>query len=122
MVIPSPLEVDGIMKQVPRGKLITTAMIMDRLAEKHGATMSCPLVTGISVKIAAFAAEERLQEGQGDMTPYWRTIKADGKLNEKFPGGQEQQRDLLQSEGHKVLKKGKGYVVLDYKAFLHSND
>ena len=37
-VIPAPLEVDGIMKQVPEGRLITINRIREKLAQKHGAS------------------------------------------------------------------------------------
>jgi len=45
IVIPAPVEVDEIMKQVPEGKLITTSQIRAILAQKHGATIGCPLTT-----------------------------------------------------------------------------
>ena len=38
VVIPAPLEVDGIMKQVPEGKLITINQIRGMLAKKHNAS------------------------------------------------------------------------------------
>ena len=37
-VIPAPLEVDEIMKQVPEGKLITINQIRGILAKKHSAS------------------------------------------------------------------------------------
>lgn len=37
--IPAPREVDAIMKQVPRGKLITINQIRERVAKRHGATI-----------------------------------------------------------------------------------
>ena len=37
-VIPAPLEVDGIMKQVPPGKLITINQIREMLAKRHSAS------------------------------------------------------------------------------------
>jgi hypothetical protein len=37
--IPAPREVDAIMKQVPRGKLITINRIREMVAKKHGATI-----------------------------------------------------------------------------------
>src|SRR5437588_7558923 len=58
MVIPAPIEVDAIMKQVPRGKLITINEIRALLASKHQATIACPITTGIFAWIAAHAAEE----------------------------------------------------------------
>ena len=38
VVIPAPLEVDGIMRQVPEGKLITINQIRETLAKKHSAS------------------------------------------------------------------------------------
>ena len=38
-VIPAPLEVDEIMRMVPRGKLITINQIRETLARRHNATI-----------------------------------------------------------------------------------
>ncbi len=37
--IPAPIEVNEIMKKVPRGKLITINQIRELVARKHGATI-----------------------------------------------------------------------------------
>ena len=37
--IPAPMEVDEIMKKVPRGKLITINQIREVVAKRHGATI-----------------------------------------------------------------------------------
>ncbi len=37
--IPAPIEVDEIMRQVPRGKLITVNQIREVVAKRHGATI-----------------------------------------------------------------------------------
>jgi hypothetical protein len=39
-------------------------------------------------------------------------------LNEKYPGGAEAQKLLLEREGHTVIKKGKKHVVLNYEKSL----
>jgi len=52
------------------------------------------------------------------VTPWWRTLKAGRVLNEKYPGGPERQRELLEGEGHAVAAKGKKYVVADYEKYL----
>jgi len=75
VVIPAPREVDEIMRQVPKGKVITINQIRSMLAKKHGATIGCPITTGIFTNIAARAAEEAAAEGKKDITPYWRTLK-----------------------------------------------
>jgi alkylated DNA nucleotide flippase Atl1 len=50
-----------------------------------------------------------------DETPYWRTLKKDGELNEKYPGGIDAQKLQLEMEGHAIIQKGKRYFVKDYK-------
>jgi len=37
--IPAPIEVDEIMKKVPRGKLITINQIREVVAKRHGASI-----------------------------------------------------------------------------------
>jgi len=117
VVIPAPIEVNEIMKKVPKGKLITINEIRAILARKHGATIGCPITTGIFAWIAAHAAEESAAEGKKDTTPYWRTLKVGGVINEKYPGGVEAQRKLLENEGHKIIQKGKKYVVVDFEKY-----
>jgi alkylated DNA nucleotide flippase Atl1 len=118
VVIPAPIEVDEIMRKVPEGKLTTINEIRAALAKKHGASIGCPITTGIFAWIAANAAEEQKQKGEKDTTPYWRTLKTGGEINEKYPGGVEGQKKLLEKEGHKVVQKGKKYVVVDYEKSL----
>jgi alkylated DNA nucleotide flippase Atl1 len=118
VVIPAPLEVDAYMRQVPKGKVTTINEIRQALAAKHGATIGCPITTGIFAWIAANAAEEQKQEGKTDTTPYWRTLKVKGLINEKYPGGVDIQTMLLEQEGHIVIRKGKNSYVKDYQKAL----
>jgi hypothetical protein len=114
-VIPAPLEVDAAMKTVRRGKLTTVDAIRAALARKHGTTIACPLTTGIFAWIAAHAADEAESEGGARITPYWRTLKAGGELNPKYPGGIKNLRARLAAEGHRVVKKGNRYFVADFE-------
>jgi hypothetical protein len=116
--IPAPLEVDEIMRKVPEGKLTTINEIRSALARKHKASIGCPITTGIFAWVAANAAEERRQKGEKDVMPYWRTLKSGGVINEKYPGGALAQKKLLEREGHKVIQKGKNYVVVNYEKSL----
>jgi hypothetical protein len=113
VVIAPPLEVNEIMEKAPKGKLITLNEICKKLAEKHKVKYCCTLTTGIFVWIAANAAEEMKSN-----VPYWRTIKNNGELNEKYPGGVERQKKLLGKEGYKVIQKGKKYVVVNFEKYL----
>ena len=118
VVIPAPIEVDAYMRQVPKGKLTTINEIRQALANRHHATIGCPITTGIFAWIAANAAEEQKQQGKTDITPYWRTLKVKGMINEKYPGGVDAQTLILQQEGHSVIKKGKNSFVKDYEKAL----
>jgi len=114
MVIPSPAEVDEVMRRVPKGRLATINEIRACLAKKHGTDIACPMTTGIFAWIAAHAAEESRTEGQKSVTPYWRTLKTGGELNPKYPGGIPALKKLLAAEGHKVVKKGSKFIVADF--------
>ena len=120
IAIPAPIEVDEIMKKVPEGKVITVNQIRETVARKHGATIGCPLTTGIFAMIAARAAEEAAAEGKKNTTPYWRTLKSKGELNEKYPGGVEAQAAHLKEEGHTILlsRSQKPQKVKDFEKAL----
>ncbi|MEF2246743.1 methylated DNA-protein cysteine methyltransferase [Paenibacillus sp. IITD108] len=110
MLIAPPLAYDEIMRRVPEGQVLTSVDIRDYLARKHEADYTCPLTAGIFMNIAAKASEER----GTDETPYWRSLKKDGELSEKYPGGIDGQKLRLEAEGHNVIQKGKRYFVKDY--------
>ncbi len=118
VVIPAPMEVNEIMKNVPKGKLITINEMRHILAKKHNATIGCPITTGIFAWISANAAEEDAEEGKKKITPYWRTLKSGGELNPKYPGGIKDQKVKLESEGHKIIQKRKRFFVEDYEKHL----
>ncbi|MGD1084544.1 MAG: hypothetical protein ABSA47_07320 [Verrucomicrobiota bacterium] len=120
-VIPAPMEVDELMRRVPKGKLTTIDEMRKILARRHGATMACPLTTGIFAWIAAHAAAEAAAEGVKETTPYWRTLKSKGELNPKYPGGISELTRKLSDEGHRVVPKGKRFFVENFQASLISS-
>jgi alkylated DNA nucleotide flippase Atl1 len=106
MLIPTALEVDAMIRKIPRGQVTTLAQIRKHLAHWHNADVTCPLVTGIFLRIVAEAAEEDRLDGKSNITPFWRVVREDGRLNLKFPGGAEMQAERLRSEGH-IVEEGK---------------
>lgn len=117
MYFAPPMAYDEIMKTIPRGKLTTVGAIRARLAKANNADFTDPITAGIFVSIAAWASHQRRE----DKTPYWRTLKANGELNAKYPGGIEAQKAKLEAEGHVILQKGRKnirYVVKDYESAL----
>lgn len=117
-VIPAPVEVDAAMRKIRRGKLTTIDALRKALAKKHGATMTCPITTGIFAWIAAHAADEAEADGARRITPYWRTLKSGGELNPKYPGGVKNLQVRLAAEGHIVVQRGKRFFVTDVERVL----
>ena len=105
LVVPAPIEVDALMRQVPHGRVTTINEIRKALARKHQVDVTCPITTGIFASIAARAADEELAQGATDINPYWRTLKAGGELNPKYPGGIEAFQKRLEEEGHTVTTR-----------------
>lgn len=118
VILVNPSEVVDIMRQIPKGKLITIVEICKRIASQHGVPACCSLTTGIFIMTAANAVEEANREGKSLNIPYWRTLKSGGFLNPKYPGGQEAHKNLLEKEGFKVIQKGKNFLVQDFQKYL----
>ncbi len=121
MYFAPPLDYDAVMRRVPEGKVITVGDIREYFAAQNDADFTDPITAGIFCSIAAWASFQR----SDDKTPYWRTLKANGELNPKYPGGVEEQKKLLETEGHTVIEKGRTnirYYVKDYESFLYRLD
>lgn len=114
-----PMDYDRVMRLVPYGKLLTVGAIRDYFADINGADFAEPITAGIFVSIVAWASYQHKE----DKTPYWRTLKANGELNAKYPGGVEVQKEMLEKEGHIIIQKGRKnikYYVKDYESDLFS--
>jgi len=118
MLIPTPKLIDAMIRKVPKGKVVTVSELRRKLAHDFRADVTCPLTTGIVVRIAAEAAEEDRANGKRRIAPYWRVIKDDGSMNPKFPGGLAQQTRYLRAEGFAVANKGKAPRVQDFDGRL----
>ena len=117
MYFAPPIDYDRVMKRVPWGKLTTVGEIRRYFARRNRADFTEPITAGIFVSIAAWASSQRTE----DITPYWRTLKANGELNPKYPGGAEAQKAKLEAEGHIVAPRGRTnikYFVVDYEKAL----
>lgn len=117
MYFAPPIAYDEVMRTVPFGKLITVGLIREYFAKQNGADFTEPITAGVFVSIAAWASEQRAE----NKTPYWRTLKANGELNPKYPGGVAAQKEMLEKEGHTVVQKGRTnirYYVQNYEQAL----
>ena len=118
VVLVNPSEIIACMKKVPCGKVVTIVEICKHIAKQHHVQGCCSLTTGIFIMTAANAVEEARKDGVDMGIPYWRTLKSDGYLNEKFPGGDQAHKALLEKEGFKVVAAGQRWRVENFQAFL----
>lgn len=124
MLIPRPMDIEAIVKTIKKGQVVTLTQIRESLAKKYKANITCPLCSGIFLNIVAKATEEDRMNGKKDLTPYWRVIKDNGKLNEKFPIGANGHAQKLQEEGFQI-EPGKGKQppkVKSFDAYLVKSD
>ena len=121
MYFAPPIDYDRAMRRVPFGRVTTVGAIREYFARQNGADFTEPITAGVFVSIAAWASAQRC----ADETPYWRTLKAGGELNEKYPGGVQAQREKLAAEGHEIVARGRAnirYYVKDYEKSLFTFD
>ena len=119
MYFAPPIDYDRVMKQIPYGKVITIGKIREYFAKQHQADFTEPITAGIFLSISAWASYQRAD----NKTPFWRTLKANGELNAKYPGGVEEQKKMLEKEGHTIIQKGRKnirYYVKNYEDALFS--
>lgn len=114
MLVARPRDVDALVRKVRKGRLATVNMLRKRLARDHGADTTCPMTTGIFLRIVAEVAAEEEREGKQRVAPYWRVLREKGALNPKYPGGVAAQARRLRAEGHRV-QAGR---VVDYETAL----
>ncbi len=117
MYFAPPIDYDKVMKLIPYGKVTTVGRIREYFARLNNADFTEPITAGIFVSISAWASYQRSE----NETPYWRTLKDNGELNSKYPGGIEAQKAELEAEGHTIIQKGRTnirYFVKDYETAL----
>ncbi len=124
MLVPSPRDVDAAMRRIPEGRWTTVRALAADMAQAQGADVGCVVTTGIFATLVARAADEAEQAAAAEGcngekpagTPYWRTLKADGSLNPKYPGGVERQMQRLEAEGHVIEQRGRLLRIQDPSA------
>jgi alkylated DNA nucleotide flippase Atl1 len=116
MVVSSPAEVDGVIRRLEPGEVMTLDDLRAFLARRHAVAVACPVSTAIFANMSARAAEEcRAMGVEPDaLTPWWRLLKKGGFLNPKLPGGVERQAELLRAEGVRVSPLRRQLAVYDF--------
>lgn len=101
MLIATPKIVDDYVRQVPKGKSGSLATMRKDLAIEYGAEYTCPVTSGIFLRIVSEAAHEQIEKGApiSKVAPFWRVIDEKSALNKKLSFGQEFVRQQRKKEG-----------------------
>ncbi len=101
MFIATPKLIDQYIKEIKVGKHIDIKTLRKDLALANNADYTCPVTTGIFMRIVAEANYEKLQQGKrlSEITPFWRVIEPNSTLAKKLTFGQEflQQQIAIES-------------------------
>jgi hypothetical protein len=108
MLVASPSAVAAELASVPPGRVITLPVLRARLALRFGADYTCPITTGIFLRIVSEAAVE---EGRADDVPVWRVVRENGACLDTLPGGPLRQAERLCAEGVTTRRQRTAQVV-----------
>jgi len=105
MLIPTPKIVDKYVKQINKGSFFYSKDLRKKMALDYKSDNSCPLVTGISLRIISEAAYEEYKSGTKpeDITPFWRTVEPYSKLADKLTCGIDFILDYQKKEGIELI-------------------
>lgn len=100
MLIPTPRVVDDYIRHIPTGSTSTISKMRRDLAIEFGADYTCPVTSGIFLRIAAEAAFEDYQKVKSvkKITPFWRMIEPGSATAKKLTFGQGLLNQLQRKE------------------------
>lgn len=103
MLIATPGLIDAYIRDIPKGKQSGIAQLRKDLAATWHADTTCPVTTGIFLRIVAEAAYEEWQVGKKleKITPFWRMIPTDAPTAKKLSFGTAFLEKMRKKEGIK---------------------
>ena len=101
MFIATPRIIDDYIKNIPFGKSTELSTMRNDLATEYQVDKTCPITTGIFLRIVSEASYEELKSGQGieEVTPFWRIVNPKSKLANKLKCGDEFINKQRENEG-----------------------
>lgn len=84
MLIPTPLMIQEYINHIESGTISEVEIMRNDLAIEHGADFTCPMTTGIFLRIVAEYNYEKLCQNEIKICPFWRIIDPNSKLSDKL--------------------------------------
>jgi len=100
LFIASPALIDRAVRTVRRGRTRTVEQLRNDLAAENRADGTCPLTTGIFLRIVSERALEQVANGasMARVTPFWRVIDPESPLARKLSCGPAFVREQREAE------------------------
>ena len=98
MLISTPAEISEFLKGIPKGSTLSLSELRKELAKKHKADKTCPVTTGIFLRIITERSLELMGEGKEPLAPFWRVIDPNSPLANKISCGPDLIIKLRDSE------------------------
>jgi len=100
ILIPSPQDIESVINELKVGEHIALGELRSRLAKRHGADGSCPVMTGMNLRVVAELAFDALDAGVplDDVVPVWRAVDPSSTPAKKRAGAPDLIRKLRSGE------------------------
>ena len=84
MLIPTPLIIEEYINHFEPGNISEVETMRNDLAIEYGADFTCPMTTGIFLRIVAEYNYENLSNKGTEISPFWRIIDPNSKLSDRL--------------------------------------
>jgi hypothetical protein len=100
MLIATSKIIDEYVRHIPKGKSGSLATMRKDLASEYGADYTCPVTSGIFLRIVSEAAYEQIEKGTplNKVAPFWRVVDEKSALNKKLSFGEAFVKQQRKSE------------------------
>lgn len=101
MLVATPRIVEAYVRQIPKGYSTSIKKMRADLAAEYQAEYTCPVTSGIFLRIVSEAGWEQLQNGVPveEVIPFWRAIEPKAPLRKKLSFPVEEVDRLRGAEG-----------------------
>lgn len=101
MLVVTPKLVDAYIHNIPEGVHTSLQQMRKDLAAEHHADYTCPVTSGIGLRIVAEKAYEDYQKGMPleQITPFWRMIDHKAPIAKKLSFGMDFVTEQRKKEG-----------------------
>ena len=84
MLIPTPFMIQEYINHIESGTISDVEIMRNDLAIEHGADFTCPMTTGIFLRIVAEYNYENLSQKRTEICPFWRITDPNSKLSDRL--------------------------------------